>query len=119
MAGKFNDGNHQNRPILAERLHQGMLAAWNSTKWHVLTKIDFRCARRELKPRQGRGFSIDDFRRTLADPRQPVLDRFDAALGLSSRQRVDAGHPIDVPTIDLGAAQIVLMPAEFFVQYQL
>jgi hypothetical protein len=119
MAGKFNDGNHRNRPILAERLHQGMLAAWDSTKRHPLNKIDFRCARMELKARQGRGFSIDDFRRTLADPRQPALDRFDAALGLSWRQRVDAGHPIDVPAIDLGPAQIVLMPAESFVQYQL
>jgi hypothetical protein len=119
MAGKFNDGNHQNRPILAERLHQGMLAAWNSTKRHALRKIDFRCAPMKLKPRQGPGFSLEDFTRTLADVRQSALERFDAALGLSWRQRVDAGHHIDVPAIDFGPAQIVLMPAESFVQYQL
>jgi hypothetical protein len=119
MAGKFNDGNHQNRPILAERLHQGMLAAWNSTIRYPLRKIDFRCVPMKLKPRQGSGFSIEDFRHTLADPNRTVLDRFDAALGLSWRQRVDAGHHIDVPAIDFGPAQIVLMPAESFVQYQL
>jgi hypothetical protein len=119
MAGKFNDGNHQNRPILAERLHQGMLAAWNSTKRHALSKIDFRCAPMKLKPRQGPGFSLEDFTRTLADARQSALERFDAALGLSWRKRVDSGHHIDVPAIDFGPAQIVLMPAESFVQYQL
>lgn len=119
MAGKFNDGNHQNRPILAERLHQGMLAAWNSTQRHPLNKIDFRCAPMLLKPRQGPGYTIEDFRRMLADPKETVLNRFDSALGLSWRQRVDSGHHIDVPAIDFGPAQIVLMPAESFVQYQL
>jgi len=119
MAGKFNDGNHQNRPILAERLHQGMLDAWNSTQRYPLYRIDFRCVPMGLKPRQGTGFSLEDFRHTLADPKETVLNRFDAALGLSWRQRVDAGHHIDVPAIDFGAAQIILMPAESFVQYQL
>jgi hypothetical protein len=119
MAGKFNDGSHQNRPILAERLHQGMLAAWNSTKRHPLSKIDFRCVPMKLKPRQGPGFMIEDLRRTLADAGQPLVERFDAALGLSWRQRVDAGHHINVPAIDFGPAEIVLMPAESFVQYQL
>jgi hypothetical protein len=119
MAGKFNDGNPKNRAILTERLHQGMVAAWDSTRRHPLNKIDFRCVPMKLKPRQTPGFSLEDFRRTLADSSQPQLERFDAALGLSWRQRTDSGHHIDVPAIDFGAAQIVLMPAESFVQYQL
>jgi len=119
MAGKFNDGSHENRPILAERLHQGMLAAWTSTQRHPLNKIGFRCVPMNLKPRQGPGYTLEDFRRMLADPKETVLNRFDSALGLSWRQRVDSGHHIDVPAIDFGAAQLVLMPAESFVQYQL
>ncbi|MDR3674549.1 MAG: hypothetical protein P4N24_03600 [Acidobacteriota bacterium] len=119
MAGKFNDGNPRNRPILAERLHQGMLAAWNSTRRHPLNKIGFRCVPLKLEPRHTPGFSGEDFRRTLADNSQPEVARFDAALGLSWRQRADSGHHIDVPSIDFGPAQIVLMPAESFVQYQL
>jgi len=119
MAGKFNDGNPQNRPILAERLRQGMLAAWDSTQRHPLNKIDFRCVPMKLKPRQGPGFSLDDFRRILADSSQTRLARFEAALGLSWRQRTDSGHHIDVPVIDFGPAQIILLPAETFVQYQL
>jgi hypothetical protein len=49
----------------------------------------------------------------------PFRDRYPAALGLSWRQRFDAGHAIDVPCIDFGAAVLVLLPAESFVQYQL
>jgi hypothetical protein len=61
---------------------------------------------------QGPGFTLEDFRRPLADPRQPPVKCFDAALGLSWRQRVDAGFQFDVPAIDSGPAQIVQMPAE-------
>src|SRR5690606_826477 len=30
-AGKYNDGSHENRLILAKRLEDGMKRAWNST----------------------------------------------------------------------------------------
>jgi len=119
MAGKFNDGNPQNRGVLAERLHRGMLAASESSKRHALSKIDFHCVPMKLEPRHTPGFGLDDFRHTLGDDTKPLVERFDAALGLSWRQRADSGHLIDVPAIDFGPAQIVLMPAESFVQYQL
>jgi hypothetical protein len=119
MAGKFNDGSAGNRPILAERLHRGMLAAWDSTARHPLREIVFRCVPLRLAPRRTPGFSREDFRRTLADRAATRLERFEAALGLSWRERTDAGHSIDVPAIDFGPAQMVLLPAETFVQYQL
>ncbi len=119
IAGKYNDGNPRNRPILAARVHQGMLQAWKATKRHPLSKIGFRSVPMRLAPRRGSGFGLDDYRQILADSSQTRLARFEAALGLSWRARYDAGHAIDVPAIDFGPAQIVLMPAETFVQYQL
>lgn len=119
VAGKYNDGNPRNRAILAARMLEGMRRAWAGTKRHPLTEIGFRCVPMRLAPRRGPGFSMEDLRRTLADRSAPRVARFEAALGLSWRRRTDAGHRIDVPAIDFGAAQIVLMPAETFVQYQL
>jgi hypothetical protein len=119
IAGKFNDGNPRNRPILAERVHRGMLAAWDATKRHALTNVGFRSVPMKLAPRRTPGFSMEDFRRILRDPSQTRLARFEAALGLSWRRQTDSGHHIDVPAIELGPARIVLMPAETFVQYQL
>src|SRR5204862_6708947 len=42
-----------------------------------------------------------------------------AALGLSWRKRVESGQAIDVPVIDLGVAQFLLLPAEAYVEFQL
>ena len=119
MAGKYNDGSPANRPLLADRIYQGMRAAWDATERRPLPHINFRSVPMRLAPRRGPGFTIEDYRRILADKRQTRLARFEAALGLSWRQRTDGGHYIDVPAIDFAHAQIVLLPAETFVQYQL
>ena len=42
-----------------------------------------------------------------------------AAMGLSWRQRCERGQPVDVPVIDLGPAQLLLLPGESYVEYQL
>ncbi|HEV3025630.1 MAG TPA: hypothetical protein VGX76_24325 [Pirellulales bacterium] len=42
-----------------------------------------------------------------------------AALGLSWRRRADAGRRIDVPVVDFGPAQLLLLPAEAYVEFQL
>jgi hypothetical protein len=40
-------------------------------------------------------------------------------MGLSWRQRCERGQPVDVPVIDLGPAQLLLLPGESYVEYQL
>jgi hypothetical protein len=116
-AGKFNNGSHANRAVLTSRLHDAMKKAWSNTKRHALTPITFRSAELDLKPRDDAGFSAADLEKMLshADAKKQSL----AALGLSWRNRVAAGVKIDVPAIDFGVAQIVLLPGESYVEYQL
>ncbi len=117
-AGKYNDGAPGNRPVLAERIYTAMVAAWKATKRQPLTAIDFRSVSLRLEPRDGPGFTVADLtKRLTSDPRP--FGQCLAALGLSWRKRADAGHKIDVPVLDLGAAQLVLLPAESYVEYQL
>ncbi len=119
-AGKYNNGAPQNRPALADRLYQGMLAAWKATKRQPLEKIDFRVAELRLPVRNTGEFTLEAQKRTLADPKASRWQRISAALGLSWRKRVEAGRPIDVPCLDFGgAAQFLIMPAEAFVGHQL
>jgi len=42
-----------------------------------------------------------------------------AALGLSWRLRAERGQPIDVPVLDFGLAQLLLLPGEMYVEFQL
>lgn len=117
-AGKYNDGATENRPVLGERLYQAMTDAWRDTKRQPLDRVDFRCATMRLEPRDGPGFTSDDLRKRLKGDARPFGQCL-AALGLSWRQRADAGATIDVPLLRLGPADLVLLPAEAYVEYQL
>jgi len=130
-AGKYNDGNRENRPIFAERLHKAMADAWEATQKFALGAIEFRASQMRMPPRESPGYAPDDYQRTIADDSKPFRDRWAAALGLSWLERYNAGHAIDVPVIEFGgdfaggfgpdyrSAQLALLPAESFVQYQL
>jgi hypothetical protein len=117
--GKYNDGSKENRPIFAGRLHKAMAAAWDATETFPIEKAGFRNVPLRMAPRESPGYTLEDYKKTIADNAATILNRTTAALGLSWRERYDAGHAIDVPALDFGRAQIVLMPAESFVQYQL
>lgn len=120
-AGKYNDGRPENREALAKRLHAGMAAAWKDTRRVPLERVEFRSAELRLPPRTGGDFEPERMKQILADPASSRWARNCAALGLSWRERIDAGQPIDVPCLDVGggAAQFLVMPAETFVGYQL
>jgi hypothetical protein len=121
MAGRYNDGNPQNRPVLGSRVHDAMAAAFHLSErsQHPLDIFRFQNARLIFRPRTGAGFSSGEMQDRLTAPGTPRRVRLDAALGLSWLRRLARKQPIDVPALHLGAASILLLPAESFVQYQL
>ena len=116
-AGKYNDGNHANRDVLTRRLHQALAETWRATRRVPLESVHFRAAPLRLEPRESPGFTVADLQKNLShpDPRKQCL----AAMGLSWRKRADRGHVLDVPCIDFGPAQVVLVPGESYVEFQL
>ena len=118
-AGKYNDGRPENREVLARRLYDGMAAAWKATQRVPLERIEVRSAELRLPARQGGDFEPARMRQIMADPSETRWRRNSAALGLSWHARTDAGQAIDVPCLDVGGAQFMVMPAETFVGYQL
>lgn len=120
-AGKYNRGERETRPVLAERLCRGMEEAWRATRRQPLKRVEFRAADLRLPARSTGKFTLEAMQATLANTRASRWQRIEAALGLSWRQRVDRGHAIDVPCLDLGtgAALFTILPAESFVGYQL
>ena len=117
VAGKYNDGSPENRPVLADRIYQGMTAAWKATRRHPLKDIGFRSVTLRLQPRNDAGFTLPDLEKRLTSDKRPFGQCL-AALGLSWRKRVDAGATIDLPLVDLGQVQLLLFPAEAYVEYQ-
>lgn len=118
-AGKFNDGSPDSRVALTNRLYQAMVAAWKATQRVPLQTVTFRHAELRLPYYSHAVVSQKRLTAKLADTKETTEQRILAAMGLASRQRVEAGQPIDLGCLDLGVAQIVLFPGEAFVGYQL
>jgi hypothetical protein len=116
-AGKYNDGARENRGVLAERIHTAMVEAWRQTRRQELMKIRYRVTPLTLEPRSDGGFTETELERKLSA--EKPFDQCLAAMGLSWRKRCEAGRAIDVPAIDFGAAQWLLLPGEAYVEFQL
>jgi len=117
-AGKYNDGAPESRAVLAERIYQAMVAAWKTTERFPIEHVGFRAVPLRLVPRSSPGFTVEELEKRLATDPKPFGQCL-AALGLSWRKRTDAGLPIDVAVLDLGKAQLLLLPGESYVEYQL
>ena len=117
-AGKYNTGARTNRVVLANRLYDGMAAAWKNTKRQPLTRVEIRVAIAKLAPRNHKGFTEADYLAKLkpgVDPWQQCL----AAMGLSWRRRCERGQPVEVPVVDFGPTMLLLLPGESYVEFQL
>ena len=118
-AGKYNDGNPANRPVLGDRLYRAMKQAWKATRRHRLTRVDFRATELDLEFRPDESHTVENLKKVVAMKSESRTNRLIAAMGLASRQRVSTGQKIDFPCIDFGSSQIVLFPGETWVGYQL
>lgn len=117
-AGKFNDGSKENRPILRDRIHAAMAAAWKDTKRIAAVNLDWRYEAVKLPPRTEASFGEEQSKITLNDPKAPAARRNNAAYQLAWLKRRDI--PIEVNCLDFGNGVLNLfLPGEAFVEYQI
>ncbi len=116
-AGKYNDGGHENRPLLRDRMLAAMKASWKTTQRYALAGWEWRVESVKLPPRSEKSFGKEESRKVLDDPKQTQARRGNAALQLAWLQRI--GRPIDLACLDLGKAQVLHLPGEPFIEYQL
>ncbi|MCA9065762.1 MAG: hypothetical protein KDA96_21985 [Planctomycetaceae bacterium] len=120
-AGKYNDGSASMRGILGERLATGMQAACHNARKEQVTSgsLQFRCESLSLPFIEDQEFHRDELLKELASEDADEGKRILAAMALSTRDRIEAKQPIDVPCVEIGSAVILLLPGESFVGYQL
>lgn len=117
--GKYNDGTPAHRLELAERLYEAWKTAWTASKKHSLSTVTFRSLPYRLEPKDTVGFRVDDLKATLTGANSSFDERVRVAYALSWRKRTDAVQMLDLPVLDFGPAQLLLLPGEPFVEYQL
>jgi hypothetical protein len=118
-AGKWNDGSHENRQILADRVAAGMAGAWEATKKSPITAGDIGWESLAVALPVAPHLDRERLLAVLEDKSAKITARAKAANDLVWLRRCQKGDTIDVACLRLGPARILHMPGELFVEYQL
>jgi hypothetical protein len=118
-AGKYNDGAHANRAVLAERLEAGMAKAWDTQQKSAIAAGDVSWMSTLVRLPCAEHLHETTLQSTIADGSQPLVKRTLAAAGTAFLRRCRAGIPTEIGSLRLGQACMLSMPGELFVEYQL
>ena len=119
--GKYNDGSPQAREQLADRLQAGIEESMSRLQrvrletgryqWSVVPLV----LNRRSDPSFGRPANEEILQDTTADHSK----RLKAAITLAWIDRCEAGIPVEISCLSIGHVQLLHLPGEPFVQYQL
>lgn len=118
-AGKYNDGSEANRPVLAERVEEGMRLAWESQAKQPVGAGDVAWAVEPVALPVRETLVEETLLAKLADTSLKDTDRIRAARDLVFLRRCRGGHRIGIACLRLGEARILHLPGELFVEYQI
>ena len=118
-AGKYNDGSHENRPVLAKRMEEGMSKAHDAVKRFAVTAEDLGWAVVPVALPVADHLDEDELLTTLKDKDTKDATRVAAAKWLAFLRSTNAGAKTDITCLTLGKARVLSMPGELFVEYQL
>lgn len=117
-AGKYNDGSHKNRLVLAERVADGMKRAWESTQKTAIkaNELDWFTEKLHLPPSPGL-FQVREDLKKSAD----LFKKNNSSAGkMAWLERTENKIPVDMACLKLkDNARIIFTFGELFVEYQL
>ena len=118
-AGKWNDGAHENRQILADRVASGMARAWEQVEKVPVTAADLGWESIPVALPPAPHLDEQRLLATVEDGSATVVQRAKAANDLVWLRRCKAGETIEVSCLRLKQTRILHLPGELFVEYQL
>jgi hypothetical protein len=118
-AGKYNDGSPENRPVLAGRLADGMKLAWESTRKVPVAEVQFEWATANVRLPLADWYDESEQLAVLNNPSAGEAPRLRAARDIAWARRATGGRAISVGRLRLGAIDVLHLPGELFVEFQL
>jgi len=117
--GKWNDGSKENRAKLADRVSDAMRRAFDATTFHEITATDIGWDTVSVALPPAAHLVETDLIKRLEGSAGKSTDRLGAATHLAWLRRCQMGDRIDIGCLSIGPANILHMPGELFVEYQL
>lgn len=116
-AGKYNDGSPEMRPILTDRVYQGILSSEEKLQPRPLRRVAWETM--EMLPPPRKSLSAEKLQQEIADSTASLVNRLRPAFELAWLHRVGKKIPIVLSALHLNDVTLLHLPAEPFVQYQL
>lgn len=117
-AGKYNDGSPEARDELAAGLRAGMEASIAATRFAPADRIVWRTVPVVLPLRTDPGYTLADSRAAMENAKLATSARiYRGAMRVAFAERID--QPIQLSSLQVGPAQIVHLPGESMVEFQL
>jgi hypothetical protein len=114
--GKYNDGTPERRPVLVDRLYDGMIRSVRKVQKEPLSTLKWKTLDVRFPVRTDGPFSEEACRKVLADPQAPFGSRLNAAWAMV---RAKQDRPIQLSCLALGSIRVLHLPGEPFIEYQL
>jgi hypothetical protein len=118
-AGKYNDGSPEMRPILADRVAAGMKAAWDSIEKFPVADEALEWDTVDVALPPGKHLDQAALESIINSKDETEAQRINAVRHLAFLRRCEAGDKITLSRLRLGPVDLLHLPGELFVEYQL
>jgi hypothetical protein len=118
-AGRYNDGSPAARLAMSKQLYSGMIRAIAATRRVSVSGFSWKTVDVRFAPRREAEFGEAALRKAMADPAAAPTKRLTAALGVAWAERIRTRPVIDLSRLRIGPADILHLPGEPFVEFQL
>lgn len=116
-AGKYNDGSKEMRPVLMQRILDGIVASEAQLTPEPITALDW--STQDILPPVWDRYKEDTILQQINDHAQSVVNRNRPSFIVSYIRRVAQNVPITLSSLHVNRASLLHLPSETFVEYQL
>lgn len=116
-AGKYNDGSHEARSILTQRVYEGIVASEQDLQPQPIDQIGWNTA--EILPVARDTLEVEALIKQIDNKDNQVVARNRPSYMLSWLRRLEQKIPIVLSSLDINQTSLLHLPAECFIEYQL
>lgn len=116
-AGKYNDGSKERRPVLTQRILDGIVASEAKLDPKPIESIEWRT--HDILPPLNPAFDEAKLMEGIENKSNRVVSRNRPSYTVAFIRRVNAGIPITLSSLRVNDVSTLHLPAESFIEYQL
>ena len=116
-AGKYNDGSHERRPVLTQRILDGIIASEAGLEPRPIESLEWRT--HDILPPLSPRFDEAKLLEGIHNKSNSVVARNRPSYTVAFIRRIKAEIPITLSSLRVNEVSLLHLPAECFIEYQL